>query len=69
AQPSSSRLPCRAVLAFALSSARRMPPENTRLWGRVFLFGVALPRGFFFNEFALKAGAYFACLRVFTVLH
>ncbi len=31
AQPSSSRLPCRAVLAFVLSSARRMPPENTRL--------------------------------------
>ncbi|WP_210494971.1 hypothetical protein, partial [Pantoea ananatis] len=28
AQPSSSRLPCRAVLAFVLSSARRMPPEN-----------------------------------------
>ncbi|WP_210484723.1 hypothetical protein, partial [Pantoea ananatis] len=48
AQPSSSRLPCRAVLAFALSSARRMPPENTRLWGRVFLFGAVLPGGFFF---------------------
>jgi hypothetical protein len=37
--------------------------------GVCFLFGVALPGGFFFNEFALKAGAYFACLRVFTVLH
>ncbi|WP_275235602.1 hypothetical protein, partial [Pantoea ananatis] len=32
------------------------------------LFGGVLLGGFFFNEFALKAGAYFACLRVFTVL-
>ncbi|MDC7869206.1 hypothetical protein TH60_06760 [Pantoea ananatis] len=37
--------------------------------GACFLFGAALPAAFFLNAFAFKAGAYFACLRVFTVLH
>jgi hypothetical protein len=32
-----------------------MPPENTRLWGRVFLFDAALPAAFVLNAFAFKA--------------
>ncbi|PQK91055.1 hypothetical protein CG433_17990 [Pantoea ananatis] len=59
-------LPRRPGLRSLLSAADasgKPPPV-----GFCSFFGAALPGGFFFNEFALKAGAYFACLRVFTVL-
>ncbi len=57
------RRPGLRSLLSAADASGKPPPV-----GFCSLFGGVLLGGFFFNEFALKAGAYFACLRVFTVL-